>query len=122
MKSNAVTTNGKNRINRMKNRVSYAGAMISLAAAGMLPLVNAASDSKGLMEMVIKIVSRLILIPAAILCCVGVVQYASAHSDGDGPAQKKAVNFIASGIMLAALSVILYGAAGQFSAMVNTSI
>lgn len=73
----------------------------------------ACADAKKLMEDIIGIIAMLITALAVIMAVVGIVNYASAHSEGDGPAQSKAVGKIAAGVMLAALSIILKTKAGD---------
>ena len=110
----------KNQWLKSQNQILAAGAVIASAYATALPMVYAA-DAKSLMETVIKIIAVLLFIPAAILSVTGIVAYASAHSEGDRPAQKKAVNTLSAGIMLAALGVILKASASTFSSLVSTS-
>lgn len=43
---------------------------------------------------------------------MGLISYASANTDGDGPAKKKAMNEIGGGGMLVAIAVVLKAAAG----------
>ena len=81
-----------------------------------------ADDATGLMETIIKILANLILALAVIMGIIGLVNYASAHSEGDGPAQSKAIGKIAAAVMLIALSLILKANVSEFSKYISTDI
>ena len=98
-------------------------ATLALGAAALSTQVFAAGDeAKVLMETAISIIAVLVFIPAGIMTITGIVSYASAHSEGDGPGQKKAINMISAGIMLAALGIILTATKDTFSGIIATSI
>ncbi len=71
----------------------------------------ATSGPVGLMTVIIKILSTLITVLGAVFSLMGLIHYASANSEGDGPAKQKAVMQLASGIMLIALSTVLSASA-----------
>lgn len=81
--------------------------------------VNAAGDAKGLLEEIIKIIGGLIIALGVIYAVMGIINYASAHSEGDGPAQNKAIGKIAAGIMLVALSITLETKAGDLAGFIT---
>lgn len=113
------------RINAVKSKLSYASAMVSLGMAGMLTTAGATGGASGgnaqqLMTTTIDVICKLIIVPAGIMVVTGLVQYASAHSDGDGPAQKKAINMIAAGIMLAVLSFVMMKLEDTFAGLIST--
>ena len=119
--NNKVVSNLKLAGLKAKNGALTVSAMASVAMAQLATTVYA-DEATDLMETVIKIIANLIFIPAAIMSITGIIQYASAHSDGDGPAQKKAINMLAAGIMLAALAIILKATSATFSGMISTAI
>ena len=76
---------------------------------GMLAMNNIAMAASG-QEVLKKILELLckILIPfGIILGIMGVVHYASAKSEGDGPASNKAIGQIAAGVMIIVLSTAI---------------
>ena len=81
-----------------------------------------ADQATELFELIIKIIANLIIALGAILGIMGLVHYASAHSEGDGPAKNKAMGQIAAAIMLVALSILLKATASQFAGLISTSI
>ena len=103
----------KNRVLQTKNApiVAYSLIAIDMSARN---LVHAAEATE-LVEMIIQIIANLIMILGAILAIIGVVHYATAQSEGDGPAKQKAVMQIAAGSMVALLSMILKNKAGDIA-------
>ena len=76
------------------------------------------SDAANLMQTVIKWVSRLIVIPGILMAVMGIIGFAQAHSEGDGPAQGKAIGKLAAGGMLFLVSFILYNSAQTLTTMI----
>ena len=108
---------------QLRTNILAAGAAASVTASTLMTTVYADGDqAKTLMETAIKIIAVLVFIPAGILTITGIIAYAAAHSEGDGPAQTKAINKLSAGIMLAALGIILTATAGTFSGIISTSI
>ena len=119
MKKNRFV-NKKEAILNMKNKVLPKISVATMLAAMMIGTVSA--DAAALMNTVINIIAKLAIVPAGVMVITGVIQYASAHSDGDGPATKKAINMLSAGVMLALVSAILLVLAsnGTFSSMITT--
>lgn len=69
------------------------------------------------LESIIKLIGKLLAIPGLLTMIVGIAKYADAHSDGDGPAQKKATNIISGGAMVLIVGVII--ATSNWSAFLN---
>lgn len=72
---------------------------------------NGAATS--LMESIIDLIAKLILGLAIILAIMGGVSYASAQSEGDGPAKNKAIGQLAAAVMLVVMSILLGGSFGD---------
>lgn len=79
-----------------------------------------ADAASSLMETVIDILCKLVIVLGAVLCLMGVIHYASANSEGDGPAKQKAIMQIASGIMLVVLSAVLDSQKSSFVSIITT--
>lgn len=122
MKKNNVICAIENKIGNIRTKALYYSTMASVAATRAMTGVYADGEAKELMETAINIIAVLVFIPAGILTIAGIISYASAHSEGDGPAQKKAINTLSAGIMLAALGVILKATAATFSGIISESI
>lgn len=103
---------------------NYAMPIMTCAATVGIALTQTMvhADAASLMETVIKIMAKLIIVLGIILAIVGIINWTTANAEGDGPAKHKAVMWIASGIMLVILSVILIAAAPQFTSLIETSI
>lgn len=114
----------RNIMNDVKSNISPVA--MNVCMFGMMMVQNsslaAEADAKGLVETIIKIIGVLIIAYGMIMAVMGVIAYASAHSEGDGPAQNKAVGKISAGVMLVVLSIILSSQAGKLAGMIQTSI
>ena len=106
-------------MNKVKNAISMASAMMTVSTAQAMTGVSA-DEAQDLMKTVIDIIAKLVFVPAAIMAITGIIQYASAHSDGDGPGTKKAINMLAAGIMLAALGIILEATKDTFANIIKS--
>ncbi len=91
------------------------GGFSVLAAAGA---AGDYTNAKGLLETIIGILCVLVTVLGAVFSLMGIIHYASANSEGDGPAKSKAIAQIASGIMLIVLSVALKGNAEKFANLI----
>lgn len=94
-----------------------------VTASGMVFMTCFASaDAKSLMEMAIKIIAKLIIASGIMFFVLGLIKWANAHSDSDGPAQSRAAGMIIAGITLFALSMILTNAAPDLASNLETTI
>lgn len=75
----------------------YAGDKGSIKVSGGEDLIDTAVDW----------MSKLLLLPAGFMLILGFVNYASSHSDGDGPGQKKAIGQIVGGLMIAIIALVV---------------
>lgn len=82
-------------------------------------LVYAAAPQE-LFELFITITGGLIVVVGAILGIIGLISYALAMSDGDGPAKKKAAMEIASGVALLVLSTTLIASKSSIATLIVT--
>lgn len=100
-----------NKLKNLRFKAEMVGAKVAPAVVAVSVAISQNSfvfaDANSLMEKILGIVASLIIVLGLILAVMGIVNYASAHSEGDGPAQNKAIGKIAAGIMLVALSAIL---------------
>ena len=90
------------------SKMSYLFTCLGVFAAMGLPMfARAEADASGMMIVIIGIIANLIVALSILLALLGVVHYASAHSEGDGPAKQKAVMQIAAGVMLMLASILV---------------
>ncbi len=111
--------------NKLMTETNIAPAMAFLVVAADMTsrnMIFAAGSAAELVELIIKIICNLIMILGAFLAIMGIIHFASAQSEGDGPAKQKAVMQIAAGAMLALLSAILKANVTQFSAFVSETL
>lgn len=94
----------------------------SAAFMSMYPMITtyAAGDASGIMKEIFEIIATIIIALGIVLCVLGVVHYASAYSEGDGPAKQKAIMQIAAGSMILLMSVILKDKAGDLASNIST--
>lgn len=86
--------------------IPYGNALIAMGImmSNSLAFADAASS---LMEFFVSAICKLILVGGVVFVVLGITNYASANSEGDGPAKNKAKGEIIAGIMLAVLSIYL---------------
>ena len=99
-------------VTSLKNKARYAANSVAPVAVmlGTAVLTSSsafAADPKELLKFIIKTVGGLIIALGIIMFVMGLVRWASAHSEGDGPAQNKAIGMLAAAVMLVALSMVL---------------
>lgn len=83
---------------------------------------TSATNATGLVTTIIKILAVLIIALGLFTAIIGLVSFASAQSEGDGPAKHKAVGQMAGGVMLIVLSIILIAQAPTLAGYISTSI
>lgn len=83
------------------------GAMLTMMARGQVYAETEVKDGQGLFDTARDWIGNLLLVPAVFFFIMGLVNYASAHSEGDGPAQKKAWGQIIGGVLIAAVSILM---------------
>ena len=91
---------------------------VTVVGAGMALGGASAADAKGLFTTVIGWVGKIALAIAVFYAVFGIVHYASANSEGDGPAKQKAIMQITSGVLLAIVSALLTANAGALAAYI----
>ena len=102
-------------------RILRISGMIALAYASLINIAYATGNGTKLFEFAVETISKVMYVPAGFLIVIGIFQWASAPSDGDGPSQKKATNMISAGIMLAVVATILIASKSTLSAMITTT-
>ena len=117
------------RKNDVMKKMETASAMLTAAALPVLssPVMMTtvyASSGAGhdLMETIIKMISVLIIALGIIFAVLGLVHYAAANSEGDGPAKQKAMMQLASGVMIIVMSTLLNAQANNLAKYVTSSI
>lgn len=85
--------------------VAFAASAAILASNNLM--VYAADQAQSLSKEILGIIATLIIALGIFLAVMGIVHFASAYSEGDGPAKQKAVMQIAAGVMVIFLSSIL---------------
>ena len=118
----AKARNLKNRLMTSETAAPVMALMFVAADMTTRNMVFAAGTAVELVELIIKIICNLILILGAFLGLMGIIHFASAQSEGDGPAKQKAVMQIASGAMLALLSALVKANVTQFSSFVSETL
>ena len=76
-----------------------------------------AGTTFGLLEIIFKILFKLITVLGVVFGIMGVVHYASANAEGDGPAKNKAMAQIGAGVMIILASFLLDS---QLTTILNT--
>ena len=115
------------RKNDVMKKMETASAMLTAAALPVLssPVMMTtvyASSGADLMKTIIKMISVLIIALGIIFAVLGLVHYAAANSEGDGPAKQKAMMQLASGVMIIVMSTLLNGQASNLANYVTSSI
>lgn len=77
-------------------------------------------NATGLAETILGIVAKLIIALGVFIAAMGVVNFASAHAEGNGGSQSQAVKQIAAGVMVVALSVILDNQKGTLAGYITS--
>ncbi|WP_027432033.1 hypothetical protein [Lachnospira multipara] len=83
--------------------------------------VVCAADATALISWGIKIMATIATILGAFYTVQGVISYAAANSEGDGPAKNKAIQQIASGAMLVIVSVLINSFSGSLVSMITAA-
>ena len=92
----------------------------TVVGAGMALGGASAGDAPGLFTTVVEWIGKLALGIAIFYAIFGVVHYASANSEGDGPAKQKAIMQITAGVLLAIVSALLTSNAATLADYVTT--
>ncbi len=95
---------------------------MSVVSIGMATAMAAGSTPEALVQLIIKLLGALIMVMGGIFAILGLVHYASAHSEGDGPAKTKAIGQIAAGVMLVVMSIVLTTNATQIATAITPTV
>ena len=103
----------KNKKARERFALCSMGAIAAAMAIGaafqfgdVFGITALADSAQSLMTIILQILMKLITVLGVIFGIMGVVHYASANSEGDGPAKNKAMAQIAAGVMLLLVSIL----------------
>ncbi len=108
-------------VNKIKGKVATvapSALAVSVMMANSLVMADSTSD---LFEVIVGLVSGLVVIAGAVLGLFGIIHYASANSEGDGPAKAKAMNQITAAIMLVGLSIGLSTFKSSLSTIISNA-
>lgn len=119
----------RTRINTIKSRCNSflvqkgipIGTMMTTAGTMMMMTMAHADAAGDLLQFIIDVIGKLILALAVIMAVLGLVGWAQANSEGDGPALNKAKMQLAAAIMLVVLSIILIASKSTLAGMLTTS-
>lgn len=104
-----------------QNKKFQTGVSIATFGAALMSRIALAGGAEQLFELFITIAGGIVVVVGVILAIIGLISYAIAMSDGDGPAKKKAAMEIGSGIALLTLSVTLIANKSNFSSLITAS-
>lgn len=84
----------------------------------VMSVYAAAPDA--LLTLIIDIIGKGMIALAVVFAVMGVSKWAAAHSDGDGPEMKKAVNTLAAAIILVVISAVLVASKATLASALTT--
>ena len=91
-----------------KTAKTYLGAMMAMAmcatCTSRMVYADAGADMINVILTVVKLIVRVM---GVIFAIVGIVKFAMAHSEGDGPAQTRAAGIAATGVVLIVIPSVL---------------
>lgn len=105
---------------RYARPVSMATSTVMASVFGCIACAE--GEPSELMTAIIKIMAALVIALAVILLVMGIIHYASAHSEGDGPAKSKAVGQLAAAVMLITVSIILTSNAEKLAGFISADV
>ena len=101
---------------RQKLAYLYGSILMMLAMLPGTPLVAFADGSVGnttmgqdMIKAIVVVVCNIVMIMGILFIIIGLVKLVTAHANEDGPAQQKAATFLATGVVLVVLPMILKG-------------
>ena len=117
----------KNKVEKITTFMQKKGlpVLTGVAVGSAMVLANGALAAGGAEELIawaIRALGVLVLVPGIFQTVMGVIAYANAHAEGDGPAESKATKKLSGGIMLFVVSVILIAAAPTLAGMISTTV
>lgn len=85
----------------------------------MAALADNTGNVSRIMSFIVRVIGALITALALFFAIMGLVHYAQANSEGDGPGKQKAVMQMAAGVMLLLLSIILMANASNIAGLIS---
>ncbi len=118
MKVNAI----RSKVNGfLEEKAIPVGSMLISTGIMMTQTLVRADAASELMTTIIDILCKLIIVLGAVLALMGVIHYASANSEGDGPAKHKAIMQLAAGLMLVVLAAVLNTQKDAFVSIISSN-
>lgn len=91
-----------------KTAKTYLGAMMAMAmcatCTSRMVYADAGAD---MINAILTVVKLIVKVMGVIFVIVGIVKFAMAHSEGDGPAQTRAAGIAATGVVLIVIPSVL---------------
>lgn len=122
MKEKAVTTKDAIVNSKTGMALSIAGGTAVTMMCGTSAFAVTENNVKTLLGTILKIIAVLIVVLGLFMSIMGVVHFAQANSEGDGPAKQKAIMQISAGAMLLIVSIILFTSNEKLVSLIETSI
>ena len=84
-------------------------AFLTTVTMYAFPAAFAANEAESVVRGVIRIMQIITSIVGALFAIIGIVKFAMAHANEDGPAQQKSVMMMATGVVLVLLGTVVLG-------------
>lgn len=108
--------------NEFKTKALPAITAVTAAYVCVMSNMAFADAASQLLELLLGIMATIFIVLGAITGLLGVGSWISAHGEGDGPAQTKAVGKIAAGIGLIIFALVVKGSAGEIVSIITSEI
>ena len=94
--------------------------LLAGTAYGGEAAATAQAEAVDMLKQLVGAVCTIVMIIGALFCLVGIVKYAIAHAENQGPEQQKATMMLATGIVLMILPMILKNI--QWDSLVSSAL
>lgn len=107
--------NGMKSMNAMRQKLAYlfGSILMMLAMLPGTPLIAFADGDitmgQDMIKSIVVVVCNIVMILGILFIIIGLVKLVTAHANEDGPAQQKAATFLATGVVLVILPMVLKG-------------
>ena len=98
------------KVSKFTHKIQNLALSASLALGASMCAMSAYADpnAKTAMSEAVVMIGKVVCIPGVLFLILGVVHYASANSEGDGPAKHKAIQQMAGGLTMSLISRVYY--------------
>lgn len=110
------------KVNTFKTKALPTITAVTAAYVCVMSNMAFADAASELLELLLGIMSTIFIVLGAITGVLGIGSWISAHGDGDGPAQTKAVGKIAAGIGLVIFALVVKNSAGEIVSIITSGI